>query len=1211
MAPHVEIRNFLGDEETRPLTKGQPLAVGRHKSNDIWIDEDGVGVLHCRISWNKDAFEVVAASPDGVEVNGMIVQRAVLRNGDLIRVGTVDIRMRSDGEPQPVAASEPAHAPSSAELKPISDHDVLLRHPPTSPPAAVRAPPPLPVEAKSPPPQPERSRSKSKKKKSRSTAVARRRSEEDEPTADLFAEEETRDLSDRPVISRSTDFADDAAREFGNEPPERGRDAAPGVDEFGLARLRTRSVRPGEQDALRSPLILMLGGGSLLLLLAALTIYFVMGRQSSQKQYDSAIAMLAEKKYSQGIKGLEEFIAAHPRHSLLDSAEVELGQARIDQQIDSATPAWSRGLEALNQFINEQRDSATFTEMQADIRDYASRIATGAANAAQIADGNPADERRKVLAVAEDAKSVLIANSPSDSPPTDLIQQIESSIRSADLAIRNRDSYLASLANIESAIRKPDALAAFRIRRELITAQPTFANDQRVIRLMDQALDAEQTVVKRDEPNMPAVNTERSTGLRPLSLTPHARVRTDEVSDGRRVVALAKDCCYGIDTITGEPIWRRVIGLDPAFFPIDIATNVSALLLFDRTHHELLLLNQESGELIWRQPFDGQAPVEASGAPLVHEGQIYLPTRERVLYQIDAETGAVVARLTFSQGILGPPVIDSSGTSLYVLGDRDVIYTLSLRPLECRKVSYLEQQPGAVRAPMLAMGSLLLLSENNRQQKSRLRVLKENQQTGRLDSIAEYDDLDSPIDDTPVIRGNQLFVSYGREQVASFAVTDEPGKPALTAGARYKPTSAYTGATFLTAGPDNQFWLAGSALRKLELTPESIEPDPRAISVGLSSQPLQVIGNYLYMGRNLPYTSAVLFTRADRDQMENQWRVVLGSSILASTRADGDQFLCANETGEIYRVSLSELQEGGFKRNPLLRIELSDAMTAPLKAITLDGGRLAMISGRPDPKLWVIGRSGQVEVQTSLSEPLEAMPAAMGDGLVMPLSGKLRFWRTGTPVEEYVAPVVAGQTTKWAHVVGLDATECLAIDTAGTVRRIQLRDAPHPHLAEVSSLPLGSAVDVAPVASNGKVFLAGADRQLSMIDGSSFDVLSKVTLDSPATNALWLEGDRLYVEAGRQHLTCFQTGDELKKLWSVPIDAGGLAGSPQRDGSHIMIVQRDGDVLRLDAETGSIVSKLSLNQRLTANLLRVGDQWIVPTIDGSFARLGEFEPVQP
>src|SRR3954466_2050069 len=92
----IEIQRGGDEPEQRTLSKSQPLSVGTHASNDLCVDEDGVALLHCRISWNKSGFEVVAADSRGVELNGKLVQHSVLRLGDVVRVGSLDITYLGD-----------------------------------------------------------------------------------------------------------------------------------------------------------------------------------------------------------------------------------------------------------------------------------------------------------------------------------------------------------------------------------------------------------------------------------------------------------------------------------------------------------------------------------------------------------------------------------------------------------------------------------------------------------------------------------------------------------------------------------------------------------------------------------------------------------------------------------------------------------------------------------------------------------------------------------------------------------------------------------------------------------------------------------------------------------------------------------------------------------------------------------------------------------
>ncbi len=125
----LEIIHISGEVDQKKLSKQQPLTIGSHASTDITIDEDNVEIMHCRISWGKGGFEAVAAGTEAIEVNGNLVQRAVLKAGDTLRFGSVDIRYRDsnkDGH-APVADEENQ---SELGLKPLSEELPAPRTPP-------------------------------------------------------------------------------------------------------------------------------------------------------------------------------------------------------------------------------------------------------------------------------------------------------------------------------------------------------------------------------------------------------------------------------------------------------------------------------------------------------------------------------------------------------------------------------------------------------------------------------------------------------------------------------------------------------------------------------------------------------------------------------------------------------------------------------------------------------------------------------------------------------------------------------------------------------------------------------------------------------------------------------------------------------------------------------------------------------------------------
>lgn len=1203
MPTTLEIRYYTGETETRQLSKTHPLSIGRHSSNDLCIDDDAVAVMHCRISWNRRNYELSAANLDGVDVNGTLVRHAPLRDGDVLRIGPVDIHVHSDQEetadqtaPQE-ASPDDGPKSSQVELKPISESEVFAFQEPLPP---AESPPPERKDSAGSKPKPKQASAK----KDESPPSASGKPEENDATTtlpeDLYEElmdegdeGEDEHVGDRPVLHRSTRFAGDVAVE--TRPAEATETVSLGERLKTLkTQLRPRPVRPGEQDTARSPLVLSLGGGTLALVLAALTIYFIIGRQKVERHYEAAVSELKQGHYDQAIQLFEEFLKEHPLHKYADSVYIDLGKARVEAAISGSTPDWNRGLSELQTFIKEYRDRPNFQEQRETIRQYAERIALGAAKRAEVA------AQSDLLDVSQAARKILDAFSPTENPPVELQKTIEQQLRTAKDAIEKHNTFDAAVADIERAIQGKKVMDALKARLDLVNRYRDFEHDSRIVALLDKTLQTERSLVQGEDVNRNAVQQDRSSAVpKSLSLTLHVRARTDENSDGRTVLAVAKDCCYGIDMITGAPVWRRVIGLDTPFFPVSVSTSVPGVLLFDTNHQELQLVESRTGNLVWRQPL-GE---DVAGPPLVHQGQIYLPTSNHHLDKIDLASGRMTTRLGFSQKLLAPPVLIADEQHLVLAGDEALLYTVSLRPLECVAVSYLGHQAGSIQAPLLKMGALVLLAENDRMDSSQLRALDTRSQDHRLKEVGS-ERLDGSVRDAPVLRGKQLFVPYRPERVAAFTVSDEPGKQALTVAARYPVPTAQPGPLhlFLEAGPDGQLWMSGSALRRLHLKTETLNPDPNEIASGISTQPLQMVRRYLFVGRRLPYSQAVVFTQVDRERMESQWKAVLGSSVLGWTSASGNSIVCVTEQGDLFRVSPPQVEAGGFQTRPAAQLSLPESLNAPLRTAMLSDGRLAVAAGGESPRLWIVNQVGQIERQVELDGPLEADPAQFATGIVLPLPGKLRLIgprSVDSRTEDYLAPIQKDQQPHWIHVAALDEAHLIALDDQGRLAKIQRQTAPVPNLTAVGTIQLERLVDVPFLVDDGKLMLADSAGRLQMLDGATFEPLSEVALESPASQAPWAVGDRLYVEVGGKQLNCFEIKDKLKRLWNLSLDGVGVAGPPLLSKGALVVALQNGSLLNVNPDTGEVRRRLDAAQPLSLGPLQVGSMLVVPAVDGS------------
>lgn len=953
--------------------------------------------------------------------------------------------------------------------------------------------------------------------------------------------------------------------------------------------------RPGEQEILKSPLVLSLFGGILVLLVMAMAFWFIIGRDATTRELETIDAAIAEQRYSYAIERLKEFLLKHGRDSYTEPAMFKLAKVRIDAQVGGSTPNWPEGLKALNQFIDDCRDFPKYPEQYPTLLDYSKQISLGALETATRT------KDRNLLKVSEDAELMIDRFSNPEQPQTALHEEIRIARERTIDAIRKHETTLATYAEIQKLLDGRKPIEALKSRRRLLDRYPDLDRDAKLTSLLQATLDTERKLVAAEEVNRDASREDRPLPVpAPLSLTLHTRALSDESSEGRTVFSVAQGCCYGVDTVTGDPVWRRAIGPDAPFFPVVVDTTVPGLLLFDTTHQELVLLNRLTGQLVWRQPLDEAV----SGAPLVHEGQAYVPTLGNHLYKVDLQTGLVSSRLSFSQPVYSPPVLTRDGQHLVVAGDEAVSYVLTVRPLECLKVSFTGQRPGAIDVPMLAMGNLILMIENDQLGQALLRVLSAAAPDQGLTEAAATR-LQGLVRDVPVLRGNQLFVPAEGEQFNIFTVSDASDKEPLLPIAKPPAASQYSGAVHVLAGADGRMWSASDSLRQFQLTQDSLlEDQKKKLYLGASGQPLQSIGKNLFVGRRQLESDAISLLLVDGEDMTSQWRTVLGAGALALLpKADGAT-LVLTRSGDLFQLSQADLAASGFRFRAEGSLPLPDGLDQPLVASVLPGRRIAVACGGKSPRLWIVNEAGKVAQEFPLEEPPAGPLVPLAGGVVVTLPTKLRL--LGAPagvVEDYLGTVEKQEQSQWAHLLPIDDNHFLLIDRAGRMSRIQYRTTPKAHLQPVDTLEAGQPVDVPPLLADGKIVVADAGGRLQVLNPAGFERVAETRLKAPAIGTGGVAGQRLLLETSDGQLNCFDLSQELKPLWSASLNGDHMTGAPVLEGTQLVFATLQGRVMSFHADTGEAGKALQLDAALEQGPIRVGPHLIVTSTDGSLYRV--------
>ncbi len=1175
----VEISDPDGNVDTRWLSKSAPLSFGKHSTNDVVLNDDDVANLHCRISWNGSDFELTAPHQGGVDVNGTLVQTRVLRDKDVLRIGHWDVEFFAEE----LAATPPKGLPARRTANPIN-LDKLD--------SAINAAGVFRLD--------------DSKRGARDAKAA----DKVQPRDDEFAgSPPTSELTLAEVIEDDENFAageevadidaeDDAPRErksFGDE----------GNSSSATPRLTLPAhLRAGKQGVLRNNLVLILSGTGIVLLLSTLVFWFLVQREKVAQQFEAAVLDIKQGQFNSGIKRLEAFLKNQPDHALSKGstgARVLLDKALVEKEL-TGTPAWPEGLKALKEFVSKHRDEKYFEDLYADLQQFAKLIAIGAPKtAAQSKD-------RSLLELSTEAEQFFDRFSPPDTPQTETKREIAKARADAEATILKFGVVTAAFTEIDTALKKESPFPVAVTRQKLLVRYPDLSTDKKLDGALRKSLELAKQQVVREELNRDAQTDDPAKRLpKPLTLAVRTRALSEEQSANRVVFALGQDVCFGLDSITGDPLWRRVVGLDTPFFPVPVETSRSAVLVFDTSQQQLMLLDRRTGELLWRQVVE---PV--AGPPLVVQGQIYLPTLAGFLYRIDADSGRTTSRLKFPQKLLAPPIAMADGLHLFVLGDFEFAYTLGLDPLECKLVSHVGHQPDTIKAAPLAMGQHVLIAENDRATSARLRVLNTSQPQQRVTDVAEIR-VEGHVRDELVLRGTQMFVVSGGPRLSVFNVSDDKNQRTLAPISTLQIPISYAGAAHLAAGADGQIWIAAGALRKVQLKTDVLQLDQQAVAVGHSVQPVQMIGRSLYVGRQSLIGPAVHLTQADGESMSSNWKTVVGASLLAATPGADGQLACVSSGADTFLISANELANGGFRVRAEQSLKISDQTTSELQAVVLSEGRITVWTTGAEGKLWVIGPTAQPQQEVALTQPLECAPLRFAGGILLPQKGRLKLAgrSAGPPCDDFLAPVDTTDDApqrSWKFLVPIDDDQLFVFDSAGKLLKLQYRTGDKCFFQSVSQMKFPQPIDVAPVLHNGRLITADAVGTLRVLDVTAMETRAEVALGTPASKPLWVAGPLLLAEVGRQKLVAFDIAQPKQPLWSLNLDGAGIVGSPQLIDDIVIAVQQNGDVLRIDAKTGRVTEKLSLGQIATHGPIRLGNLLVVISADGSMHHVESLVP---
>jgi len=242
-----------------------------------------------------------------------------------------------------------------------------------------------------------------------------------------------------------------------------------------------------------------------------------------------------------------------------------------------------------------------------------------------------------------------------------------------------------------------------------------------------------------------------------------------------------------------------------------------------------------------------------------------------------------------------------------------------------------------------------------------------------------------------------------------------------------------------------------------------------------------------------------------------------------------------------------------------------------------------------------------------LAEVAAARPVGFAGGLLVPTKiGQVLVLDpdTGRSVVEPFQPVIeAGRESAWTDPVVYGDNQAIISDGATKLYRLTVVDQPRPHLEAAATVDLATPLmSVAAVVGDFVYAVDTGDRLLSF-RLPDLAPAKDWRLDSRAVWGPLRVGEQVLVGSLSGQLTCVGGSGEL--AWQVPLEAGGVIGTPLESRGAIVAGSTMGTIYRLAPDTGKVLSQIQLGQPLAVGPQRWHERLLFGGSDGTLHLVAE------
>ena len=964
--------------------------------------------------------------------------------------------------------------------------------------------------------------------------------------------------------------------------------------------LRGRKGRKkrGQENEFDSPLLLLGGGGLIVLVLAGIIIGYLLSREDADAVLAEAAEYYDGGSYTQAINQYERFVTNFPRHPEFSTAKVRLGLAKI-WKATSGAPQYADALVTTKQVLDEIEDEQEFESAKRDLSSRLPAIAQGLAEQAEQA----TDPEEIARLVAESNEALSLCNNTKFIPSTFrddvVINEIMETLDRVERAQEQKAKLAQGLQDIQRVIDARDTAQAYVIHQQLIEENPGLLNDKSLAEKVREISAAEQEVVK-----FMAEAKAAETSPRPNNVVAELTLagRSGPAADVEGTVAVRVDgAVYALDASDGKLLWRQFAGLGPNL--PSVALPLGDLLVVDARHHDLLRLEVATGNLVWRQTFDG--PILP---PVIDDNRLLVVEKSGKLHVLEAASGASVGYVQFGQALHVAPVVAPRGRRIYVVGDQSSIYTLGSEDYACLGVYFLGQGAGSVAVPPVTLLNKVVVAVNSGLETSYLHVLSltNDELIAATDTSRRLDGLVT----TPLlVEGRRLVALTTLGQATVYEVGSGSGDDSLTQLATREAESGPPIARFGLLLKGN-VWSAGNQLNKLAVLPTGNRLPVRDIDHDYGGDtidyPLHTLGDVLIHVRRPRGQAGAIVAAMEAESGKALWETELAVPLAGAPAVDalGPRISAITASGAAYlldRQAMAVRVQDEAQR-------LSSTTALPPLAVSADlgQGRLAVSSAgakvilhfRPDAP-----RSPLTAIR--LPAPLSCPPMAWEGAFVAPTRiGQVYLYdgestvQIGSPFQPalaadgqyaWVAPAVYGSG---------DNSRLVLSDGLAKIYLLRRADQPEPNLQAETEAKVGSSPLATRLAVVGDTVCAGTKGgELVRFSLPRLEMLPPVELGAAIVWGPFVLDDQVLLTTAKDELVSIDAAGQIS--WRHPLAHGQPCGQPLADGDGALILWRQGGLSRIVGNDGAESAHLELEQPVAAGPVAFGNRLILASSDGA------------